>query len=88
MAAFSTTRFKLFKFPASFRFSLPIVLNTPLVRIRILNFNLPFQNFRQFSKNEESAPKNPFGTPEFARKKTVPIQKITLLSPEGIYHNL
>ncbi|XP_033216715.1 translation initiation factor IF-3, mitochondrial [Belonocnema kinseyi] len=84
MATVCVSSFRLFKFTQTSRLLTKFVLNIPLIKTVNLENIVLVQNIRVFSKDEgEYKPKHRFGTPEVARKKTVPVQKVLLLSSEG-----
>lgn len=84
MAALGVFTLRLFKFIKSPRFSPEILTDTYSLKFQTVENILRVKNFRVFSKNAEfEGAKNPFGKPDIVRKKTVPIPKILLISPEG-----
>lgn len=84
MATLCVSSFRLLKFTQTSRLLPKVVLNIPLTRTVNLENIVLVQHIRVFSKDEgEYQPKHRFGTPEVARKKTIPVQKVLLLSPEG-----
>ena len=89
MASLCVSSFRLYLFSQTSRFLLKSVLNQPVRKTGTLENIVLVQNIRVFSNNEgEYKPTHRFGVQEVARKKTIPIQKVLLLSPEGIFNNL